>query len=315
MKAILILFVIINFLSLSIFPQVNFNPHTITTNAFGASSVYAIDLDGDNDIDVLSASIHDDKIAWYENDGSENFTTHVITTMAIVAIDVLAIDLDRDGDIDVLSASFGDNKLAWYENDGNENFTEHIITFAAIHTYSVYAIDVDGDDDIDVLSASFGDNKLAWYENDGNENFTAHIITNSADGAVSVYAIDVDNDGDMDVLSASWSDNIIAWYENLIISDVESISSEIPIEYALSQNYPNPFNPLTTIRFSIAEESNVSITVSNSLGEEIETFLNERMNAGSYEISFDADLLPSGIYFYTLTARNFIETKKMILLK
>ena len=68
-------------------------------------SVFAADVDGDGDMDVLSASFVDDKIAWYENDGSESFTAHTITTDADGARSVFAADVDGDGDIDVLSAS------------------------------------------------------------------------------------------------------------------------------------------------------------------------------------------------------------------
>ncbi|KGE86810.1 FG-GAP-like repeat-containing protein, partial [Phaeodactylibacter xiamenensis] len=90
----------------------------ITTSADGASSVYAMDLDGDGDADVLSASLNDDKIAWYENDGSGNFgAQQVITTSADAARSVYAMDLDGDGDADVLSASSNDDKIAWYENE------------------------------------------------------------------------------------------------------------------------------------------------------------------------------------------------------
>ncbi|KAJ1433283.1 hypothetical protein B484DRAFT_394591, partial [Ochromonadaceae sp. CCMP2298] len=80
----------------------SFTPRTITTAANGAYSVFAIDLDGDGDIDVLSASQFDDKIAWYENNGSQVFTPHTITTAADYARFVFAIDVDGDGDIDVL---------------------------------------------------------------------------------------------------------------------------------------------------------------------------------------------------------------------
>jgi len=195
---------------------VEFTTHIITSSAVDASSVYAVDVDGDGDMDVLSTSRFDDKIAWYKNDGNENFTTHIITTSADGASSVYAVDVDGDGDMDVLSASQLDDKIAWYENDGNENFTIHIITTSTNGPFSVFAVDVDGDGDMDVLSASVLDSKIAWYENDDNENFTTHIITTSADGATSVYAVDVDGDGDMDVLSASSFafDSKIAWYEN-----------------------------------------------------------------------------------------------------
>ena len=86
----------------------------ITTAADGAYSVFATDLDGDGDQDVLSASYFDDKIAWYENLGGGAFgSQQVITTAADGAFSVFATDLDGDGDADVLSASFADDKIAW----------------------------------------------------------------------------------------------------------------------------------------------------------------------------------------------------------
>ena len=196
-----------------------FTAHTITTSADGAHSVYAADVDGDGDMDVLSASLYDDKIRWYENDGQTNpsFTTHEITDQADGARSVYAADVDGDGDMDVLSASSNDNTVRWYENDGAESFTAHEITTSADGVHSVYAVDVDGDGDMDVLSASERDDKIAWYENNGQApqpTWTTHTITTGADGAKSVYAADVDGDGDMDVLSASQNNNKIAWYKN-----------------------------------------------------------------------------------------------------
>jgi len=132
-------------------------------------SVYAIDLDGDNDADILSASRRFSKIAWYENTLDENGkfgTEQVITMQAGGASSVYAIDLDGDGDADVLSASADDNKIAWYQNDGKGNFgKQRIISTLADGASSVYAIDLDGDGDADVLSASADDNKIAWYQN------------------------------------------------------------------------------------------------------------------------------------------------------
>jgi len=92
------------------------------------------------------------------------------------------------------------------------------------------------------------------------------------------------------------------------------VSSQ-PKEYSLLQNYPNPFNPSTTIEFSIPESGNVKLVVYNSLGEEVSTLINNYEAAGSYKINFDAAGLPSGLYFYKLSAGNFSEVKKMIFLK
>jgi hypothetical protein len=193
--------------------------NVISTDAIKATSVYSTDLDGDGDMDVLSSSFNDDKIAWYENDGTGNFGSQiVISTAASGASSVYATDMDGDGDMDVLSASWTDNKIAWYENtDGAGTFgAQNVISTVAMNASSVYASDMDGDGDMDVVSASLGDDKIAWYENtDGDGTFGAQqVISTAALSTRSVYATDLDGDGDMDVLSASYADNKIAWYEN-----------------------------------------------------------------------------------------------------
>ena len=88
-----------------------------------------------------------------------------------------------------------------------------------------------------------------------------------------------------------------------------------PTEFRLEQNYPNPFNPSTKIRYSIPQSSKVVIKLFDILGNEIETLINEEKPAGTYAVEFDAITLPSGVYFYQLRAGNFVETKKMLLLK
>jgi hypothetical protein len=157
------------------------------------------DVDGDGDMDVLSASNSDHTIAWYENDGSGGFTEHEIVANNSGVRCVYAVDLDGDGDMDVLSASYAGGMIEWYENDGSEGFTEHAITTSVNGNHSVYAEDVDGDGDMDVLSVFVSYDMIAWYENDGESNFTEHVITTDAYGAYSVYAADVDGDGDMDL--------------------------------------------------------------------------------------------------------------------
>ncbi len=200
--------------------DVPFTERVISTAADGALSVFATDLDGDGDTDVVSASGNDFKIAWYESDGGSppTFTERVISTTSVGATSVFATDVDGDGDTDVLSASALNNKIAWYENDGGSPpaFTEHAISYAANGALSVFATDLDGDGDTDVLSASYRDDKIAWYESDGGlpPTFTERVISRRAYSRGVVFATDVDGDGDTDVLSGSQFEGKIAWYEN-----------------------------------------------------------------------------------------------------
>ena len=176
------------------------------------------DLDGDGDQDLISASINDNKIAWYENLGGGIFgPQQIISSNAVGARSVDVSDVDSDGDIDVVSASQNDNKIAWYENLGGGTFgPQQIISLNAIGARSVCASDLDGDGDPDILSASIDDDKIAWYENLGGGTFgSQQVISVLANQATSVYASDLDGDGDQDALSSSNSDGKIAWYENL----------------------------------------------------------------------------------------------------
>ncbi len=100
-----------------------------------------------------------------------------------------------------------------------------------------------------------------------------------------------------------------------IVTSVEEIPQSLPVEFLLSQNYPNPFNPKTTIKYSIPKSSQVILKIFNTLGEEIEILANEEKPVGTYEVNWDAANFPSGVYFYRLQAGDFVQTKKMILLK
>jgi hypothetical protein len=94
-----------------------------------------------------------------------------------------------------------------------------------------------------------------------------------------------------------------------------SIEDEIPMRYSLVQNFPNPFNPSTTIRYNIPREEKVKLEVYNLLGQKVETLVDDVHHAGSYEIIFKAGHLASGVYFYRLSAGNFSEVMRMILLR
>jgi phosphatidylserine/phosphatidylglycerophosphate/cardiolipin synthase-like enzyme len=108
-------------------------------------------------------------------------------------------------------------------------------------------------------------------------------------------------------IAAGGSDNIVL--------DVKQISPEIPLSTALEQNYPNPFNPTTHLRFTIAQLAIVRLQIYDVLGREVTTLVNEQKLPGTYDVGFDGSKLASGVYYYRLTAGNFVQTKKLLLLK
>ena len=102
-------------------------------------------------------------------------------------------------------------------------------------------------------------------------------------------------------------------YDNTV--SVNNIAGSIPVGFSISQNFPNPFNPVTRISFSIPTSENSVLKIYDALGKELQVLVNERLNVGSYEVDFDGSNFASGVYFYKLEAGDFVETKRMILLK
>ena len=100
-----------------------------------------------------------------------------------------------------------------------------------------------------------------------------------------------------------------------VATAVEENGSDLPSVFELSQNYPNPFNPSTVIKYQVAQNTFVNINVYDVLGNQIANLVREEKAAGSYELKFNAINIPSGIYFYTIQAGNFAQTRKMILIK
>jgi hypothetical protein len=112
-------------------------------------------------------------------------------------------------------------------------------------------------------------------------------------------------------------DGAVIYYRNVSLESlgIQQISSEIPNGFSLKQNYPNPFNPSTNIKFDLPASSFTKLAVYDITGREVAPLVNEKLSPGTYEYKFDASKLTSGVYFYKLQAGDFIETKRMVLVK
>ena len=203
-------------------PGTRFGPRqVITDQARSVRSVAAGDLDGDADLDALSASNSDDTIAWYENSAAGFLPArHVISSSAVGATHVLVGDLDEDGDEDVVSASFDDGIVAWYENLGTGTFAAPtVIAMDASSLESLHLVDFDADGDLDVLVGGPGLYGPEWYENQGGA-FTGPINVSESEFNTLAFAspADLDGDSDLDVLTTAYDERSgegIGWHENL----------------------------------------------------------------------------------------------------
>ena len=96
---------------------------------------------------------------------------------------------------------------------------------------------------------------------------------------------------------------------------IQNLAGSVPNDYELSQNYPNPFNPKTTIRFNIPKSSHIKLIIYDILGKQVAAVINKKLNVGSYKEKWDGSNYSSGVYFYKLVADDFIDVKKMVLIK
>ena len=145
-----------------------------------------------------------------------------------------------------------------------------------------------------------------WNFGDGtisNEKDPYHNYSIVGDYSVTLKV--TDNSGS----EAEYSENVSV----TVLTSSEDLSN--PNVYSLAQNYPNPFNPSTLIQYSIAEPGNVTLEVYNMLGQKVAQLVNGTQNAGAHTVQFDASALSSGVYIYQLKAGNYLETRKMMLIK
>jgi len=184
-----------------------------------ANAVFAIDIDGDADIDFFAAGKDADEVAWWENSDGVGvvWTKHSITDSIDEPQTVFAEDIDGDGDTDVISAAHKGNFVGWWENpDGSDStWIEHVIDGNFDSPLSVCAGDIDTDGDIDVICGGTDSINIALWENlDGaGTSWMKHIIETEYYGTTCVYLEDIDKDGHMDIAATNF-DYIVSWWRN-----------------------------------------------------------------------------------------------------
>lgn len=188
--------------------------------------------------------------------------------------------------------------------DGTENVTDATLLWNSVPRATRYRVQISPDDDFSSLTVDKDDIINTFYKATNLEKWTMYYWR--------VRGIGSGGQG-------YWSE--VRSFETGDIVSVELIDNRIPAEFTLSQNYPNPFNPATTIQFALPEEAIVRLDVYNMLGQRVASIIDgEYYNAGIYEVVWNSlddsgNEVSSGIYIYRITAGDFVETKKMILMK
>ena len=178
---------------------------------------------------------------------------------------------------------------------GEENKNEVILNWETATEINNFGFDIERSEDLANWVA------IGFVEGQGNSNSPKHyyyIDKNIRRTGNYYYRLkQIDNDGKYE-------------YSEVVLVEVSILN-----KFHLSQNYPNPFNPTTNIRYTISNKQSISLKVYDVLGNEIAVLANDEKPAGTYEVKFDGNELTGGIYFYRIQAGDFVETKKMVLMK
>jgi hypothetical protein len=277
------------------------------------------DYDNDGDLDLFVTNHTGQDNFFYRNDGNGVFTK--ITSVNIVtdggeSETCVWGDYDNDGDLDLYVANGGgsqDEKNFLYQNDGNSN---HWIKIRCIGTVSnTTALGTV----VRVKAVINGSPVWQMRQISGQTGYASQNPLNAHFGlgdATSVDSIRIEwPSGIEEVYTNVLADKYMICTENQGATRVDFSRNTIPGKFELFQNYPNPFNPVTTIRFNIPEADHVTLKIFDIHGRAVKTILDSPLNPGEHRVHLDAGHLSSGVYFYRLRAGDFVQTKKLILLR
>jgi len=237
----------------------------------------SIGIDWDDAGNLYVSSYNGDNVRKFDQNGND--LGLFVTTNLLGPTNIW---FDDNGDLLVID--YNGTAVKRYDSDGN--FISDFITGLG------NAEGVDFFPNGNILIGNGATSSVKMFDSSGN--YIKDLIPSGSGGLVTPNAV------------------VLREVTTLPVQDDENLPFNT---FELNQNYPNPFNPSTSIQYTVGNRQFVTLKVYNALGKEIITLVNKEVSTGNHEVEFDATNLPSGVYFYQLQARSFIETRKMILLK
>ncbi|MBI88518.1 MAG: hypothetical protein CMG60_00400 [Candidatus Marinimicrobia bacterium] len=300
-----------------------------------------VDFDGDYYLEIIVIN-HNGDIYVFDTEGNVmNYFSTGNTGDSINGAGLSVADLDGDGSMEILFAGDDEYLHAW-DPIADEEPNGWPLQLTSFHggASEPITIDIDNDGDLEVMFLK-GSDELHLYHHNG-ESYANFPYSSQYDITFTPAIGHLDNDGDYEIIVGtstdlrvidisleagikySWSsyrgNNHRNGYYDVTLASTISNDISLPVEFSLGNNYPNPFNPITKFRYSLSENSKVNIIIYDINGKIVRTLLDAAELAGHRYITWDAknDLgfpVATGLYFYRMRAKNFQDTKKMILLK
>jgi hypothetical protein len=297
--------------------------YVVDNNFDTAKSVRVADIDGDGFKDIIGAAIYGNDVAWWRNEGGDPFAwaKYFVDGSFVGAHRVEAVDLDGDLNKDIVGAGYLGHEIAWWRNNCDEplTWTKQTVEMNFNNACIVKAGDIDGDLDLDLVATAQGINQVAWWENDGNYPifWTKHIVDENMIRPWPLDLADLDGDLDLDIISGSSHQGSyqVKWYENTGSTGINDGSLQIPAKSFYAFNSPNPFNQSTQMHFSLPADANIRIDIYDLGGGLVASHRAGILKAGSHEYLWNANSLPTGIYFYSIKGDGIAANGKMLLLK
>jgi len=294
----------------------------VASSVEGVYRVDAVDLNGDDTLDIVAAYGGWNPSGWVTWFEAPNWTSHIIATPFQWARSAYGYDIDGDLDCDVVGAAFTGDKVTWWENDGSGGtWTEHMVQDPAIGACEVRAFDFDFDGDLDLVGALAGEVggggtgiDVAWWENaDGvGSSWITHEIDSSFEKASAINVGYINTDSSIDVLSGQHNPYAgLAWWDlNLTGIETEEGSEGIPVLLGLSVT-PNPSVGTPMLSIELTANCDVSVSVFDIRGHLV--YSNEA-NLPSGLSSIGISVMQSGCYICRISAVSHVECLRFLVL-
>ncbi len=291
----------------------------------GWKDLFLLDFDQNGAIDVIATdhyfyrSNYDFTFGWWANYDGEFEYNSFLAGMYYANNNL--VDLNRDGRMDILNCDtdvdLDSTAIIWMENLDGQGFEHHrLYTFNGYRIINSVVADYDLDDDFDIVTCGFG---LEYYENDGNEPFEYRRIPINHVNFQQIINADITGNGRLDLIARNenWHSNagVIYWFENIDERSAPLPDEVLPTEFSLTGAFPNPFNAVTRLTYGLPAAGKINLSIYDINGREIATLFSGDQAAGMHSISWNAEGVPSGVYFCRLSTATQSHSQKVVLVR